>query len=121
MAVAVAVAAMMAIVALTLTTPITTTTTDLTCLGAAAAMLDNRVRWQVHTSSGTRKLELNADVIADILAATHAMPSWKACQMENTSWSGTADENIQKYVSSIGVEISLSSNTAERTGAFLVR
>jgi hypothetical protein len=38
------------------------------------------------TSSGTRKLELNAGVIADILAVTHAMPSWKACQMENTSW-----------------------------------
>lgn len=58
------------------------------------------------TSSGTRKLELNAGVIADILAATHAMPSWKACQIENTSWKGTADENIQRYVSSIGVETS---------------
>ena len=65
------------------------------------------------TSSGTRKLELNAGVIADILAATHAMPSWKACQMENTSWSGTADENIRRYVFSIGVETSLSSNAAE--------
>jgi hypothetical protein len=62
------------------------------------------------TSSGTRKLELNAGVIADILAVTHAMPSWKACQMENTSWNGTADENIRKYVSSIGVETSLSSD-----------
>jgi hypothetical protein len=38
------------------------------------------------TASGTRKLELNADVIADILAATHALPSWKASQKENTSW-----------------------------------
>jgi hypothetical protein len=65
------------------------------------------------TSSGTRKLEFTTGVIADILAATHAMPSWKACQMENTSWSGTADENIRRYVSSIGVETSLSSNTAE--------
>ncbi|KAI0252307.1 hypothetical protein BJV78DRAFT_1124842 [Lactifluus subvellereus] len=55
-------------------------------------------------SSGGRKVELNADVIADILAATHAMPSWKACQMEGTSWAGTAEENIQTYVSSIGVE-----------------
>ena len=69
-------------------------------------------RQQDTTSSGTRKLELNAGVIADILAATHAMPSWKACKMENTSWSGTADENIRRYVSSIGVETSLSSNTA---------
>jgi hypothetical protein len=66
------------------------------------------------SSSGTRKLELNAGVIADILAATHAMPSWKACQMENTSWSGTTDENIQRYVSLIDVEESLSSNAAER-------
>ena len=55
-------------------------------------------------SSGGGTLALNADVIADILAATHAMPSWKACQVEGTSWTGTAEENIQKYVSSIGVE-----------------
>lgn len=54
-------------------------------------------------SSGGRTLALNADVIADILAATRAMPSWKACQVEGTSWTGTAEENIQKYVSTIGV------------------
>jgi hypothetical protein len=54
-------------------------------------------------SSTQRTLALNANVIADILAATHAMPSWKACQVEGTSWTGTAEENIQKYVSSIGV------------------
>ncbi|KAI9510834.1 hypothetical protein F5148DRAFT_1374166 [Russula earlei] len=54
-------------------------------------------------SSGGRTLALNADVIADILAATRAMPSWKACQVEGTSWTGTAQENIQKYVSTIGV------------------
>lgn len=49
-------------------------------------------------------LELNSDVVADILSITRAMPSWKACQMEGTSWTGTAEENIQKYVSSVGVE-----------------
>jgi hypothetical protein len=54
-------------------------------------------------SSGGRRITLNADVITDILAATRAMPSWKACQVEGTSWTGTAQENIQKYVSSIGV------------------
>ncbi|KIY52854.1 hypothetical protein FISHEDRAFT_23499, partial [Fistulina hepatica ATCC 64428] len=48
-------------------------------------------------SSGRRTVALNEDVIADILAATHAMPSWKACQMEGTSWAGTAEENVQKY------------------------
>jgi len=56
------------------------------------------------TSSGGRTLALNADVIAEILAATYASPSWRACEMEGTSWDGTAEENIQKYVSSIGVE-----------------
>jgi hypothetical protein len=53
--------------------------------------------------SGGRRVTLNAEVIADILAATCAMPSWKACQVDGTSWTGTAQENIQKYVSSIGV------------------
>ena len=61
------------------------------------------------TSAGDRSsvglmLELNASVIAEILSVTRAMPSWKTCQMEGTSWTGTAEENIQKYVSSIGVE-----------------
>jgi hypothetical protein len=56
------------------------------------------------TSSGGRTLALNADVITEILAATYALPSWRACEMEGTSWVGTAEENIQKYVSSIGVE-----------------
>ncbi|KXN91128.1 hypothetical protein AN958_02905 [Leucoagaricus sp. SymC.cos] len=55
-------------------------------------------------SSGKRKVTMNADVIAEILAATRAMPSWKACQMEGTSWTGTAQENIEKYVSSIGID-----------------
>ncbi|KAF8338519.1 hypothetical protein F5887DRAFT_982643 [Amanita rubescens] len=55
-------------------------------------------------SSSQHTLALNADVIADILAATRAMPSWKACQVEGTDWTGTAEENIQKYISSIGVQ-----------------
>ncbi|KAG2368939.1 hypothetical protein BDR07DRAFT_1447953 [Suillus spraguei] len=51
---------------------------------------------------GTRTLALNEDVIPDILAATHAIPSRRACVMEGTSWSSTAEDNIQKYTSSIG-------------------
>jgi hypothetical protein len=51
------------------------------------------------SASGTRPLELNKKVIADILAATHAMPSWKECEMEGTRWMGTAEENKQKYLS----------------------
>jgi hypothetical protein len=35
-------------------------------------------------ASTRRVVEMNADVISDILAATYAMPSWKACQMEGT-------------------------------------
>ncbi|KAF8346175.1 hypothetical protein F5887DRAFT_1271855 [Amanita rubescens] len=54
--------------------------------------------------SGQRTLALNADVIADILAATRAMPSWKACEVEGTSWTGTVEENTQKYISSIGAQ-----------------
>ena len=55
-------------------------------------------------SSSQRTVALNADVIADILVATRAMPSWKACQIDGTSWTSTMEENIQNYVSSIGVQ-----------------
>jgi hypothetical protein len=57
----------------------------------------------VGTSSGGRTLAIDANVIGHILAATRAMPSWKACQIEGTLWTGTAEENIQEYVSSIGI------------------
>jgi hypothetical protein len=53
-------------------------------------------------SSGVYTLELNGDVIAEILAATRSSTSWRACQMEGTSRTGTAEENIQKFVSTIG-------------------
>ena len=65
---------------------------------------------QVPTTSGGGgssvglTLELNSDVIAEILSATRAMPSWKACQMEGTILTGTAEESIQKDVSSMGLE-----------------
>jgi hypothetical protein len=55
-------------------------------------------------SSDGRSMALNAGVISEILAATYAMPSWKACEIEGTSWTGTAGENIQKYVSTFGGE-----------------
>jgi len=47
-------------------------------------------------SSGGRGLALNADVISEILAATRASPSWKACEIEGTSWTGTAEENMYR-------------------------
>ncbi|KAH9037821.1 hypothetical protein EDB85DRAFT_2196833 [Lactarius pseudohatsudake] len=57
-----------------------------------------------NTGPGVHTLELNANIINEILTATRAMPSWKACAVEGTSWDGTANENIEKYISSIGVD-----------------
>jgi hypothetical protein len=51
-------------------------------------------------SSGGRAVPLNAGVIEQILAATRASASWKACMEEGTRWTGTTEENIQKYVAS---------------------
>ena len=47
---------------------------------------------------------LNDGTIAEILAFTRSMQSWKACEVEGTSWDGTAEENIKKYVEQIGVD-----------------
>ncbi|KAK7038716.1 hypothetical protein VNI00_010600 [Paramarasmius palmivorus] len=63
------------------------------------------------TPSGTGHAPLASlnDSIYGILAATRSMPSWKACQMENSSWAGTADENIQKYITLIGEQSNVES------------
>ncbi|KAH9915442.1 uncharacterized protein BXZ73DRAFT_54282 [Epithele typhae] len=55
-------------------------------------------------SSTSRPLPHINDAIADILAAQRKMPTWRACTLENTSWDGTADENIEKYVATVGLE-----------------
>jgi hypothetical protein len=47
---------------------------------------------------------MNDGAIAEILTATRAMPSWRACVMEGTSWTGKAEENIGKYVSLTGAQ-----------------
>ncbi|KIJ40491.1 hypothetical protein M422DRAFT_256754 [Sphaerobolus stellatus SS14] len=49
-----------------------------------AGLGGSQLQLQPTTSAGGggNTLELNADVINSILAATRAMPSWKACQME---------------------------------------
>ena len=52
--------------------------------------------------SGGHTIVLDNSVIDEILAATRQSASWKACEMEGSiSWSGTAEENIQKYISSV--------------------
>ncbi|KIJ50472.1 hypothetical protein M422DRAFT_245759 [Sphaerobolus stellatus SS14] len=61
-----------------------------------AGLGGSQLQLQPTTSAG--------DVINTILAATRAMPSWKACQIEGTSWDGTAEENIQKYASVVGAQ-----------------
>jgi hypothetical protein len=55
------------------------------------------IQLTMSAGGGGHVLALDADAIADTLAATHAMPSWKACQVEGTHWTGTTKENIQKY------------------------
>jgi hypothetical protein len=50
---------------------------------------------------GTQLPQLNNNVISDILAAMYATPSWKGCVKEGTSWAGTAEENIEKYHTTI--------------------
>ncbi len=45
---------------------------------------------------------LDNDVIAEIVTATRAQPSWKACETENTSWDGTTVENTKKYLDITG-------------------
>ncbi|KAH9033278.1 hypothetical protein EDB85DRAFT_2229768, partial [Lactarius pseudohatsudake] len=55
-----------------------------------------------HASTGEVALELSNDDVAKILAAARAQPSWKACELENAGWNGTADENTKKYLDITG-------------------
>jgi len=56
--------------------------------------------------SGSRTVIMppTPELIEELMAFQRTMPSWKACQMENMDWEGTADENIKKYVENVGVE-----------------
>ena len=56
------------------------------------------------TSSGRKLAPLDDSLIAEILAVRRASATWKACVAEGTSWAGTAEENIEKYVSTVGVD-----------------
>ena len=53
-------------------------------------------------SFGGRTLAFNPNITEEILAATRAMPPWRACVLEDTSWSGMKDENIEGELSSFG-------------------
>jgi hypothetical protein len=41
------------------------------------------------------------DLVEELLASQHTMPSWKAWQREGMDWEGTAEE---KYVENVGVK-----------------
>ncbi|KAI9512720.1 hypothetical protein F5148DRAFT_730728 [Russula earlei] len=47
---------------------------------------------------------LNDNVVAEIVAATRASATWKACVTEGISWEGTAEENIQKYKDAVSMD-----------------
>lgn len=85
--------------------PKTTSSTSQQELQAQPAMMGMGTSSTASKSGLTRTLTpLNSNLIAEILAATQASVSWKACVMEETSWDGTAEENIKKYMSDVGVD-----------------
>jgi hypothetical protein len=45
-----------------------------------------------------------AELVEELMAYQHTMPSWKAWQREIMGWEGTAEENAKKYVENIGVD-----------------
>jgi hypothetical protein len=45
-----------------------------------------------------------AELVEELMAYQHTMPSWKAWQREIMCWEGTAEENAKKYVENIGVD-----------------
>ncbi len=53
------------------------------------------------SSSRSTLPPLDGNLIAEILAATYASPSWN---MEGTTWTGTAEENLHKYKEVTGTE-----------------
>jgi hypothetical protein len=61
---------------------------------------------QVASASGSRIVIMppTADLVEELVAYQHTMPSWKMCQREAMGWEGTAEENMKKYVENIGVE-----------------
>jgi hypothetical protein len=60
---------------------------------------------QVASTSRTVITPPTADLVEELMAVQHTMPSWKALQREAMGWEGTAEENMKKYVKNIGVEL----------------
>ncbi|KAH9946371.1 uncharacterized protein BXZ73DRAFT_86508 [Epithele typhae] len=79
-------------------------TVDWQAISTATSPMASPPSGGVSESSTSRPLPHINDALADILAAQRKMPTWRACVAENTSWDGTADENVQKYVATVGLE-----------------
>ena len=61
---------------------------------------------QVASTSESRAIIMppTAELVEELMAYQHTMPSWKAWQREIMGWEGTAEENTEKYVENIGVD-----------------
>jgi len=44
------------------------------------------------------------DLVEELLASQHSMPSWKAAQMESMGWEGTTEDNVKRYLENVDVE-----------------
>ena len=57
------------------------------------------------TAPSTRMIVIgppDAQVIDNVLTSMHQMPTWRAGTLEGMSWEGTAEENVQKYITYAG-------------------
>jgi len=48
-------------------------------------------------------MRLEGDYLVAWLKAAREHPSWKACEVEDLSWNGTAMENTEKYRREVGI------------------
>lgn len=48
------------------------------------------------------ELGIHETTFEAILQATRQSVSWKACESEGSSWEGTADDNVKKYLAITG-------------------
>jgi hypothetical protein len=74
------------------------------------AQMSPTTHWQVASTSGSQTVIMppTADLVEELMAYQHTMPSWKvwaAWQREAMDSEGTVEENTQKYVENISVEL----------------
>lgn len=62
--------------------------------GSAQPQLPTTTAGDGSSGLGGLTVEFTPNVVAEILSATRAIPAWRACEIEGTSSTGTAEENI---------------------------